>query len=91
MKIKIILLQNICCLWTCNSEDKAKKHLSHPKKQNIHHGLSQQEILLQLSVVKLLALLLQGNVEFFVTLQLVPHTRCFSGLWSKWLAAVLLF
>jgi hypothetical protein len=33
--------------------------------------------MLQLYVVQFLTLLLQENVLFFVTLQLVPHTRCF--------------
>jgi hypothetical protein len=75
MEIKIILSQNIWILWYCK----------------LPWLLSQQEILLQHCVVQLLTLLLQGTVEFFVTLQLVPRTRWFCGLWRKWLAAVLLF
>jgi hypothetical protein len=79
MKINTTLLQNIRFLWACKSWDEDKNI---PPCTNKHkHSswfLSLQEIL-QLAAVQFVALVLKESVLIFVTLELIPHTRCFVG------------
>jgi hypothetical protein len=80
MKTNSIFQQNIWFHWTFiyRDEDKNILFCANSTKHSPWF-LSVKEILLQLSVAKLLALSLQEIVEFFVTFEIVPHTWCFVG------------